>query len=188
MVKLEDILNLPEVYAKGTPFPCLFLLVNEAFSHLIFKSCSNGSLNDDTLFFLKAPTANCRRLDILPKWYCIASGQLINLDKSNIFFSPNVPSELRIEICDVLNIQPAVNLGKYLGLPTVWGRSKKEALSYIKERITKVIHGSNCKALMYTGKEILIKAIAAAILAYPMTWFKLPSTLCYEIGMIMANF
>ncbi|CAL9026164.1 unnamed protein product [Prunus brigantina] len=64
------------------------------------------------VFLLLPLLANCGRLDILLKWYCIASGQLINLDKSNIFFSPNVPSELRIEICDVLNIQPAVNLGK----------------------------------------------------------------------------
>ncbi|CAL2225812.1 unnamed protein product [Prunus armeniaca] len=39
-----------------------------------------------------------------------------------------------------------------------------------------------------SGKEILIKAVASTIPAYPMTCFKLPSTLCYEIAMIMANF
>lgn len=131
MVKLEDILNLPEVYAKGTPFspvfsswlmkPFLILFLRVAqmevwmVSELVGKDLSSLIyFLQMTLFsFSKLPLlANCGRLDILLKWYCIASGQLINLDKSNIFFSPNVPSALRIGICDVLNIQPAVNLGK----------------------------------------------------------------------------
>ncbi|CAL8990467.1 unnamed protein product [Prunus brigantina] len=42
--------------------------------------------------------------------------------------------------------------------------------------------------IAHSGKEILIKAVASATPAYPMTCFKLPSTLRYEIAMIMANF
>ncbi|CAL2246362.1 unnamed protein product [Prunus armeniaca] len=101
--------------------------------------------------------------------YCAASGQLVNLDKSNMFFSPNTPSNIKRSVCSVLNIKEADNPGKYLGLPSVWGRSKKEALGYIKERILKFIHGWNNKELSPAGKEVLIKAVATAILAYSMT-------------------
>ncbi|CAL2270239.1 unnamed protein product [Prunus armeniaca] len=102
--------------------------------------------------------------------YCAASDQIINLDKS------------------MLNIKEADNPRKYLGLPSIWNISKKEALGYIKERILKLIHGWSNKELSLAGKEVLLKFVATAISAYPITCFKLPITLCNEINMVMASF
>lgn len=31
--------------------------------------------------------------------------------------------------------------GKYLGLPTMWGRSKKQALAFVKDRIASKVQG-----------------------------------------------
>lgn len=42
----------------------------------------------------------------------------------------------------------------YLGLPTLWGRSKSAALAYFKERFAS-----------QTGKAILIKAVASAVVS-----------------------
>lgn len=75
-----------------------------------------------------------------------------------------------------------------MGLPSVWGRSKTEALGYIKDRLLKFIHRWNNKELSPAGNEVLIKVVAAAILAYSMTCFKLPITLCNEISMVMGSF
>lgn len=183
----------------------LFILVNDALSHLISAECTSGRLNsirlcngnptlshlffaDDTLLFIKASSENCSRMTHILDSYCAASSQLVNLDKSNMFFSPNTPSNSKRSVCSVLNIKEADNPGKYLGLPSVWGRSKKEALGYIKDRILKFIHGWNNKELSPTGKEVLIKAVATAILAYSMTCFKLPITLCNEISMVTGSF
>ncbi|CAL8167503.1 unnamed protein product [Prunus armeniaca] len=88
----------------------------------------------------------------------------------------------------VLNIKEADNPRKYLGLPSVWNISKKEALGYIKERILKLIHGWSNKELSLAGKEVLLKVVATAISAYPITCFKLPITLCNKINMVMASF
>ncbi|CAL8993016.1 unnamed protein product, partial [Prunus brigantina] len=190
---------------QGDPLsPYLFILVNDVLSHLISSECARGSLHgirlcngsptlslllfaDDTLLFTKASVVNCSRMTHILDAYCAASGQLINLDKSNMYFSPNTPDHIKRSVCSVLKIKEADNPGKYLGLPSVWGSSKKEALGYIKERILKLIHGWSNKELSHAGKEVLIKAVATAIPAYPMTCFKLPITLCNEINMVMSS-
>lgn len=106
-------------------------------SHLFFA--------DDSLLFLKATQQNCTIMRDTLNMYCKASGQAINFEKSNNFFSPNTPTSLRLMLSDSLGIKAIDNPGKYLGMPTVWGCSKKEALGYVKERIAKKILGwKNC--------------------------------------------
>jgi hypothetical protein len=137
---------------QGDPLsPYLFLIISEVLSLRISKSINDGGLTgvklsrscpvvshlffaDDALFFLKATLHNCVVLDRIFKVYCRASGQLINYDKSSIYFSPNTPQQLQFLMCELFNINLVDNPGNYLGMPTIWGRSKKEALVYIKEK------------------------------------------------------
>ncbi|KAI5336490.1 hypothetical protein L3X38_015758 [Prunus dulcis] len=191
---------------QGDPLsPYLFLLVSEALSNMISYNSSLGQLQgiylhnrcpmlthlffaDDSIFFLAATNHNCVVMEEILFDYCLASGQLINLDKSNIFFSPNTPLWVRKDLCWIFGIKEADNPGNYLGLPTIWGRSKKEALNYIKERILGKVQGWKQKHLSQAGKETLIKAVLFAIPSYPMSCFKLPITLCREIDSLIANF
>lgn len=191
---------------QGDPIsPYLFILVIDVLSHLITTDCRDGCLQgiklcngspllshlffaDDSLLFLKATASNCQRMSYLLNIYCVASKQEINFSKSNIFFSPNVPVPLKVQLCSILKVREDVYPGKYIGLPTVWGRSKREALGYIKERVLKVIHGWSRKTLTFAGKEILIKVVSTAIPSYPMSCFLLPLSLCHDIEMALANF
>lgn len=61
---------------------------------------------------------------------------------------------MRRLICALLGFEEVHNPGTYLGLPTIWGRSKKEALVYIKERIGRKIEGWKERCLSQSGKEI----------------------------------
>ncbi|XP_062014434.1 uncharacterized protein LOC133730954 [Rosa rugosa] len=117
-----------------------------------------------------------------------ASGQLINVEKSSIYFSPNTPTEIGHLLSSIMQIPTVTDLGKYLGLPTFWHRSKKAALGYIKDSITKKVKGWKQATLSQAGKELLIKAIATAIPAYPMACFKFPVSLCTQLNGILANF
>lgn len=149
-------------------------------SHLLFA--------DDSLFFVKASVDNCMVLHKLFKDFCEASGQMINYSKCGLFFSPNTPAEVVDPICSLFNIPSVANPGNYLDLPTIWGKSKKAALLFIKERITqKVENWKNC-TLSMAGREVLIKSVAMAVPSYPMNCFKFPTTLCNEINSILANF
>lgn len=80
------------------------------------------------------------------------------------------------------------NPGKYLGLPTIWGRSKVEALHYIKERVRAKLKGWKQEVLSSAGREVLIKAVATSIPAYPMSVFKFPKKVCSEINSTISKF
>ena len=49
---------------------------------------------------------------------------------------------------------------KYLGLPPIIGRSKREVFAEVKERVGKKFAGWKEKMLSIGGKEVLIKAVA----------------------------
>ena len=60
---------------------------------------------------------------------------------------------------------------KYLGLPTLIGKSKKQVFAEIKEKVGKKLSRWKEKMLSMGGKEILIKAVAQAVPTYTMAIF-----------------
>ena len=77
---------------------------------------------------------------------------------------------------------------KYLGLPSLIGRSKKQVFTEIKERVGKKMSDWKEKLLFIGGKEILIKVVVQAVPTYIMGCFLLPKGLCEEIEGMMRNF
>lgn len=51
----------------------------------------------------------------------------MNFEKFSIVFSLNAPDQLKEKICDIFCFDVGDAVGVYLGLPTIWGRSKKLA-------------------------------------------------------------
>ncbi|CAL2231020.1 unnamed protein product [Prunus armeniaca] len=120
--------------------------------------------------------------------YCLASGQLLNTDKSCCFFSTNSPTDVKNSICERLGMALVENPRVYLGLPTVWGKSKKGVLKYVKDRILVKLQGWKQLLLSQAGKEVLVKAVVQAIPAYPMLVFKFPINFCKELDSSIGNF
>lgn len=67
--------------------------------------------------------------------YAAASTQRINFHKSSIMFNRKVLDGLKSDSLDILQMREMSKYDKYLGLPTVWGRSKSQALQFVKECI-----------------------------------------------------
>ena len=78
--------------------------------------------------------------DVL-KLYAVASSQCINLEKSSIFFSSNTTRVQRDWTKNALGVQKVEKFESYLGFPTLIGRSKYQAFSFLKERVWKKIQG-----------------------------------------------
>lgn len=143
---------------------------------------------DDTLIFLTATEENCRSLIQLIDHYCLASGQLVNNQKSSVFFGGNVPEVLSRELTDILGIVKVGDPESYLGVLAIWGKSNKSGLAYVKETLLGKFQGWKQSLLSQAGREVLIKAVAQAILAYPMNLFKFPTTLCNEFDAMISQF
>jgi hypothetical protein len=183
----------------------LFLFVFEVFSSLIKKACEEGYLQgiklsqqgpmlshlffaDDSLFFLKATPENCTQIMKIIDVYCTASGQLVNSAKSSICYTPNMDIVAVNNLCAILGVPATINPGRNLGLPTIWGRSKKASLCFVKARLSDKIQNWKLCTLSMAGRETFIKSVAQVVPTFPMHCFKFPLTLCKELDAMMANF
>ena len=152
--------------------PCL--------SHLFFA--------DGSLIFCKATIGECDALQRILKVYKEASGQQLNRAKTSLYFSSNTAREDQKEIKARFGAQVIKQHEKYLGLPSLVGRNKKNSFKEIKEKLAKKLTSWKEKLLLKAGKEIMIKVVAQAIPTYAMSCFKIPDSLCEEMTSLMRNF
>ena len=139
----------------------------------------------NSLLFCKATDREYRKLVEILELYEAASGQNVNMDKSSVFFSHNTPQERRSKVIGILGPMQDTRHNKYLGLPSIIGRSKTEVFAEVKERVGKKLARWKEKMLSMGGNEVLIKAVAQAVPIYTMNCFLLPKGLYEEIeGMI----
>ena len=127
----------------------------------------------------------CRKiLDILAT-YERGSGQKINRDKTNIFFSSNTSSDMQSHIQSILEVSTIRQYEKYLGLLALVGRAEKQSFIYIKERVWKKLQEWKEKLLSQASREVLIKVVIQAISTYTMSCFKLPKGLIKELEVMI---
>ncbi|XP_074328182.1 uncharacterized protein LOC141666094 [Apium graveolens] len=191
---------------QGDPLsPYLFLLCVEGLSNALKTAGDHGQIHgcqiceaapsvthllfaDDNFLFFKA-TANEASivknvLDTYENW----SGQAVNYQKSAIFFSSNVRIDKQQEIMEVLGVHNDIGESKYLGLPSLIGRSKKLVFKYLKDKVINQIKSWSAKLLSRAGKLVLLKNVVQAIPAYAMSCFLLPKSIGQEIQKIMNAF
>ncbi|CAL1404768.1 unnamed protein product [Linum trigynum] len=191
---------------QGDPIsPFLFILMSNALSFLIERGISKGDIRgiklnqncprishclfaDDTVIFGKASVSEADRIKAIIEIYGGTTGQEINASKSSIFFSKNTPHAIQNLVSTKFGFPSAVCHDKYLGVPTEWGRSKKETFRFLLERMEK--KGESWKSLMLSpgGKEVLLKAVIQALPTYIMSVFLLPLNLTNKMDSILKRF
>ena len=181
---------------QGDPLSSyLFLICVEGLSALLQKNEVAGNIHgckvarrapsmnhrlfadDAYLLFLATPLEGTMVKNILDI-HEAASGQTINYRKSSVTFSTNVDAQTKVTVCIIFQIQAEQNHRKYLGLPTLIGRNKKEVMfTYVKESLWHRLQGWRTKNLSRAGKEVLLKKVAEALSNYVMNIFLLPHEL-----------
>ncbi|KAL0449047.1 UNVERIFIED_CONTAM: hypothetical protein Slati_1461100 [Sesamum latifolium] len=78
-------------------------------------------------------------------------------------FSRNVEVVARSVLANILGVNVVPKHDKYLGLPTMSGRSKKELFEEIKECIWKKLHTWSSKQLSQAGRTVLLKTVLQTI-------------------------
>jgi hypothetical protein len=133
-------------------------------THLLFA--------DDSLIFIDASSQGAARLNTILQMYNEASGQMVNREKSSIFFSSGILEENRDLVKQGLDIMVEAFSEKYLGLPTAVGNLTNEDFEYISDRIRSKITRWD-KLMSDAGKDVMIKAVLQAIPTFSMSCFQL---------------
>lgn len=68
----------------------------------------------------------------------------------------------------------------YLGASSFSLRNKRVQFGFLKEKMIKRIEDWNHRQYSKGGKEVLVKAVLQAILAYTMSCFRVPISLCKQ--------
>ena len=99
-------------------------------SHLLFA--------EDSLLFCRATQYEVQEIVDILQLYATASGQLINLEKSSIYFSSNMDGRQQNWIKNRLNVKEVDRFETYLGLPTLIGRLKYQAFAFSRIKFGKI--------------------------------------------------
>ncbi|XP_023641325.1 uncharacterized protein LOC111831438 [Capsella rubella] len=191
---------------QGDPLsPYIFILCSEVLSGLCTKAQMDGTLPglrvamnsprinhllfaDDTMFFCRSDAQSCKTLLHILKVYETASGQKINKEKSAITFSSKTGEHIKLQAQRILGIQRVGGLGKYLGLPEMFGRKKRDLFNQIIDNIRQRALSWSSRFLSIAGKAIMLKSVLAAMPTYTMSCFKLPGSLCNRIQSALTRF
>lgn len=138
---------------QGDPLsPYLFLLCVEGLSHTLNVAARSGRVNgfrispgapavthllfaDDSFLFSKASMEEAQQVKNMLNLYEQESGQAVNFQKSGIFFSANVRRDKKSQISSIMGVNNDLREGRYLGLPSLIGRSRKKVFNFVKDRV-----------------------------------------------------
>ncbi|KAA3465639.1 reverse transcriptase [Gossypium australe] len=194
-----DLFQPSRGFRQGDPLsPFLFLICSEGLSSLMRMARRNGLIKgikasrqgpavshllfaDDCIIFGEASHIGAKIMKGVLQDYETCSGQCVNFSKSTIIFSLNSTEEVKAEVSRLLGVRVATNPERYLGLPNMIGRRKKESIS-------KRIDGWSNRMLSQGGKEVFIKSALQAIPTFAMSCFLLPNFLCKKMEGIFAKF
>jgi len=174
--KLHDFLKCKKGVRQGDPLsPLLFCLAKDVLSRGISRLVEEGKLElikgsiylmlpshvlyvDDIMVFCKGKVAGLQALQNLFKNYALASGQVINVNKSTIFSGSMSASRLN-HIAEILGFKICTLHFIYLGAPIFKGKPKKIHFQPISDKIKLKLSGWNASLLSMAGRVQLVKYV-----------------------------
>lgn len=138
---------------QGDPLPpYLFLFCAEGLNAILKQAADVGEIQgfsisrrgpklthlfftDDCLLLFRSSLEECEKIQELLAIYENASRQMVNKDKTTLFFSKNTEEDIKKTIKLSLGVPAIQHYEKYLGLPSFVGRNKRACFTQVKERI-----------------------------------------------------
>ncbi|RZC54729.1 hypothetical protein C5167_013596 [Papaver somniferum] len=108
-------------------------------------------------------------------WFSNKHGQLINFNKSEVYFSSNMSPSSCQTFSGILQVRE-MNLKEeqYLGLPFFVGRNRKVPFGVLQENMNRRFTNWNASNMSEAAHSVTIRNVSNAIPIYHMQSFKLP--------------
>ncbi|XP_026416197.1 uncharacterized protein LOC113311589 [Papaver somniferum] len=129
-------------------------------SHLLFV--------DDCMVFCKANMTEAQNIMDILKMFGDNSGQLINFNKSGVFFSNNTNPSLIPTISNIMGVQVLQLDDKYLGSPLFTQRRKITSFKPGVDKLKTRLSSWKNVPLNPVGREVLIKSVTSSACIYQM--------------------
>lgn len=149
-------------------------------SHLAFA--------DELILFCETSLDQAKVMQECLELFCDASGSKVSIAKSRVYFSGNTNYGIRDSVCEWLGMEATDDFCKYLGVPTINGRTSKSDYQYLVEKINGKLAGWKTKTLSMAGRASLIQSTLSTIPLYTMRTTKVPRNTCDDIDRKSINF
>ncbi|XP_074283877.1 uncharacterized protein LOC141608419 [Silene latifolia] len=116
------------------------------------------------------------------------SGQMINLQKTFIKFSPNSPEDFKTHMTSILRMKASDSFGTYLGVPVDLPKCKKTAFIDILDKITMRISALSSLHLSQASKFFIINSILLGSLVHILAPVPLPISILKKLDSLIAAF
>ncbi|XP_026397042.1 uncharacterized protein LOC113291761 [Papaver somniferum] len=185
--------------------PFLFLFVMEAFSRLLQLNVDSGCLSgirinhhcplinhlffaDDCLLFFEADSTQMQHLQHLLHIFGQASGQVINMQKSTLFFGKHTYNSHKSNITGILGMK-FMGLGKkYLGIPLLLHRSIHKNCQGVIDNMNNRLQGWQKKIVNQAGRTTQVNSVLSSMGLYQMQVFKLPEATFQQMERIQRSY
>ncbi|XP_074282600.1 uncharacterized protein LOC141607138 [Silene latifolia] len=143
---------------------------------------------DDAFICCKATPASFESIRDIFHDFEAASGQMINLQKSFIKFSPNSPADFKSHMTSILRMKDADSFGTYLGVPVDLPKCKKNAFHDLLDKITTRISSWASLHLSQPSKLVIINSILIGSLCRILAAVPLPLSVSKKLDSLIAAF
>ena len=113
---------------------------------------------------------------------------IVNYHKSKLFVSPNIPRREAQSLSARCNVPLTADLGKYLGVPIVHGRTTKQLYAPILDNLRAKLGVWKRHVVSRAGRRTLAQSVLNAIPVYIMQTVLLPASICQDIDRLVRNF
>jgi hypothetical protein len=190
---------------QGDPLsPFLFVIMAEGLGRYLKAAVLEGSLDglplhnlhpapshsqfvDDTLLLNTPSVREATKLNSILSDFSDASGMLLNLDKSKLFFF-NTPVTVQAHLSGLLGIARSTLPSTYLGIPLTGDSTKSISWDSLLLSISNRLNNWTFRPLNIAARLVLLKSVLQALPTYLFTALAAPTSVIKAIRSLQRNF